>query len=52
MLDSKEIDNFFISPKEEKISSKNLYYQKKFNGSCLDWKNIYLLERIVTKDSK
>ena len=43
---------FFISQKEEKTSSKNLYYQKKFNGSSLDWKNIYLLERIVTKDSK
>ena len=48
---SKEIYNFLISQKEEKTSSR-LYYQKKFNDSNLDWKNIYLLVRIVTNDSK
>ena len=48
---SKEIYSFLISQKEEKTSSR-LYYQKKFNDCNLDWKNIYLLVRIVTKDSK
>ena len=50
-LSSKQIYNFFISQKEEKTSSK-LCYQKKFNDSSLNWKNIYLLVCIVTKDSK
>ena len=44
-LSSKEIYNFLIAQKEEQTSSK-LYYQKKFNDSNLDWKNIYLLVRI------
>ena len=38
--------NFLVSQKEEKTSSR-LYYL-----SNLDWKNIYFLVRIVTKDSK
>ena len=45
-LSSKEMYNFLVSQKEEKTSSR-LYYL-----SNLDWKNIYLLVRIVTKDSK
>ena len=45
-LSSKEMYNFFVSLKGEKASSR-LYYL-----SNLDWKNIYLLVRIVTKDSK
>ena len=50
-LSSKEIYNFFIAQKEEQTASR-LYYQKKFSDSNLDWKNIYLLVRIVTKGSK
>ena len=38
-LISKKIYNFIISQKNEKTSSR-LYYQKKFNNSNLDWKNI------------
>ena len=49
-LSSKEIYNFLIAQKEEQISS-GLSYQKKFSNSNLDWKNIYLLVHIVTKDS-
>ena len=49
-LSSKEIYNFLIAQKEEQTASR-LYYQKKFSNSNLDWKNIYLLVRIVTKDS-
>ena len=49
-LSSKEIYNFLIAQKEEQTSS-GLYYQKKYSNSNLDWKNIYLLVRIVTKDS-
>ena len=46
-LNSKEIYKFRISQKEEKTSAI-MYYQKKFNDSNLDWKNIYLLVCIVT----
>ena len=42
---------FFIPQKEETTSSR-LYYQKKFNGNSLDWNNLYLSVRIVTKHSK
>ena len=49
-LSSKEIYNFLIAQKEEQTASK-LNYQKKFSNSHLDWKKIYLLVRIVTKDS-
>ena len=49
-LSSKEIYNFVIAQKEEQIASR-LYYQKKFSKSNLDWKKIYLLVCIVTKDS-
>ena len=48
-LSSKEIYNFLIAQKEE--TSSGLSYQKKFSNSNLDWKNIYLLVHIVTKDS-
>ena len=48
-LSSKKIYNFLIAQKEGQTSSR-LYYQK-FSNSNLDWKNIYLLVRIVTKDS-
>ena len=50
-LSSKKIYNFFISKKEEATSS-GIHYQQKFNDSNLDWKKIYLLVRIATKDSK
>ena len=50
-LSSKEINTFLIFQKEEATSSE-LHYQKKFNESNLDWKRIYLLVHIVTKDSK
>ena len=49
-LSSKDIYNFLIVQKEEQTASR-LYYQKKFSNSNLDWKKIYLLVRIVTKDS-
>ena len=49
-LNTKEIYNFLIAQKEEQTASR-LYYQKKFSNSNLDWKTIYLLVRIVTKDS-
>ena len=49
-LSTKEIYNFLIAQKEEQTASR-LYYQKKFSNSNLDWKTIYLLVRIVTKDS-
>ena len=50
-LNSKEICNFLSAQKEEQTASR-LYFQKKFNNSSLDWKIIYLLVRIVTKDRK
>ena len=50
-LSDKEIYNFLIAQKEKQTASR-LYYQKKFSNSNLDWKNIYLLVCIVTKDSK
>ena len=49
-LSSKEIYNFLIAQKEEQTASR-LYYQQKFSSSNLDWNKIYLLVRIVTKDS-
>ena len=49
-LSSKEIYNFLIAQKEEQTASR-LYYQQKFSNSNLDWKKMYLLVRIVTKDS-
>ena len=49
-LSGKEVYNFLIAQKEEQTSSR-LSYQKKYNNSKLDWKYIYLLVRIVTKDS-
>ena len=50
-LSSKVIYNFLVAQKEEQAASR-LYYQKKFSNSNLDWKKIYLLVRIVKKDSK
>ena len=49
-LSGKEVYSFLIAQKEEQTSSR-LSYQKKYNNSKLDWKYIYLLVRIVTKDS-
>ena len=49
-LSGKEVYNFLIAQKEEQTSSR-LSYQKKYNNSKIDWKYIYLLVRIVTKDS-
>ena len=49
-LSSKEINNFPIAQKAEQTASR-FYHQKKFSNSNLDWKKIYLLVSIVTKDS-
>ena len=49
-LGSKEIYNFLIAQKEEQTASR-LYYQKEFSNTNLDWKKIYLLVCIATKDS-
>ena len=45
---SKEI---LITQKKKKNSTRQ-YFQKKFNDCNLDWKDMYLLLRIVAKDSK
>ena len=50
-LSNKEIYNFLLPEKEGQTASR-LHYQKKFSNNNLDWKNIYLLVCIVTKDSK
>ena len=50
MLSGKEILNFLIAQKEEQTASR-LYYQKEFSNTNLDWKKIYLLVCIATKDS-
>ena len=50
-LSSKEIYNFLSAQKKEQTASR-LYFQKKFSNSNLDWKIIYLLVSIVTKDRK
>ena len=39
-----------IIQKKKKTSTRQ-YFQKKFNDCNIDWKNMYLLLRIVAKDS-
>ena len=46
-----KVYDFLIVQKEEQFLSR-LYYQKNFNDTHLNWKNIFFLVRIVTKHSK
>ena len=48
-LNSKEIYSILIKSGDSKRSSQ-LYYENVFQNSNLDWKTIYVLPRIVTKD--
>ena len=50
-LNSKEIYNILIESTDSKPSAQ-IYYKFFFQNSNLDWKTIYMLPRIVTKDSK
>ena len=50
-LNSKEIYCILIKCGDSKPSSQ-LYYQNAFQNSNLDWKIIYVLPSIVTKDSR
>ena len=49
-LSSKEIYSILIESSDSEPSSQ-LYYRNVFQNSNLDWKTIYVLPRIVTKDS-
>ena len=50
-LNSKEIYNILIESTDSKPSAQ-IYYKIFFQNSNLDWKTIYMLPRIVTKDSR
>ena len=50
-LSSKEIYSILIESTDSKPSSQ-MYYKNIFQNSNLDWKTIYMLPRIVTKDSR
>ena len=50
-LNSKEIYNVLIESTDSKPSAQ-IYYNFFFQKSNLDWKTIYMLPRIVTKDSR
>ena len=50
-MSSKEIYSILIESTDLKPSSQ-MYYKKFFQNSNLDWKTIYMLPRIVTKDSR
>ena len=50
-LSSKKIYSILIESSDSKPSSQ-LYYKNVFQNSNLDWKTIYMLPRIVTKDSR
>ena len=50
-MSSKEIYSILIESNDSKPSSQ-LYYKNVFRNSNLDWKTIYMLPRIVTKDSR
>ena len=50
-LNSKEIYNILIESTDSKPSTQ-IYYKFFFQNSNLDWKTIYMLPRIVTKDSR
>ena len=49
-LSSKEIYSLLIESTDSKPSQ--MYYKNIFQKSNLDWKTIYMLPRIVTKDSR
>ena len=48
---SKEIYNILIESTDSKPSAQ-IYYKNIFQNSNLDWKTIYMLPSIVTKDSR
>ena len=50
-LGTKEIYSILIESTDSKPSSQ-MYYKNIFQNSNLDWKTIYMLPRIVTKDSR
>ena len=50
-MNSKEIYNVLIESTDSKPSAQ-IYYKIFFQNSNLDWKTIYMLPRIVTKDSR
>ena len=50
-LNSKEIYIILIESDDSKPSFQ-LYYKNVFRNSNLDWKTVYLLTRIATKDSR
>ena len=50
-LNSKEIYNILIESTDSKPSAQ-ISYKICFQNSNLDWKTIYMLPRIVTKDSR
>ena len=50
-LNSREIYNILIESTDSKPSAQ-IYYKFFFQKSNLDWKTIYMLPRIVTKDSR
>ena len=50
-LTSKEIYNILIESTDSKPSAQ-IYYKNFFQNTNLDWKTIYMLPRIVTKDSR
>ena len=50
-MSSKEIYSILIESTDSKPSSQ-MYYKNIFQNSNLDWKTIYMLPRIVTKDSR
>ena len=50
-LNSKEIYSILIESSDSKPYCQ-LYYKNVFQNSNLDWKAIYMLPRIVTKDSR
>ena len=50
-LSSKEIHSILFESSDSKPSFQ-LYYKNIFQNSNLDWKTIFMLSRIVTKDSR
>ena len=50
-LSSKEVYSILIEYSDSKPCSQ-LYYKNVFQNANLDWKTIYMLPRIVTKDSR
>ena len=50
-LNSKEIYNILIESTDSKPSAQ-IYYKKFFQNSNLDWKTMYMLPCIVTKDPR